>query len=500
MSWEAVDLALALHAAPRDLAMLRARALPDGVDRVLRLALGQDQVIAEAAAATGHDRVALVEAARFFIEQMLLARECEHDPWRVLGLAPGSNIARIREHQALLTRLVHPDRSDEWASVYADRVSKAWRVLRHQGGEATPTPALAPPEVDEDFGDGEPPPPPRTSAVEPDAWQPAAAVAQRPRFEAPPHPVAAPAAPGRTLALSAGVLLALAATFWLGQRSAVRAPIETEATASSAAAPAVEATSEAQPRIDAPSVAATSAAESSESVQAPPVLPSSVLPEVAAQPVPPAPAQAPTAATPPANTDTKAATAAPNAKPRSRLVTPALASVERPQRPERIAQPSAAAADQGEPAPPAAPALAELFPPPIAAPAAVAVPASGAPTRDETLALLDRYTQSYTRGDLDGVLALFAREVHNDPRSVASIAGEYSRLFDSTRDREIRLHDLRWRSVGDRVAGEARYEASYQRNGRSRRQTVQGRLAFELVHDAGQSRLVRLVSRDDGGS
>ncbi|MBK6726640.1 MAG: J domain-containing protein [Xanthomonadales bacterium] len=489
MSWEAVDLALALHAAPRDLATMRARALPEGVDRVLRLALGQEHSLASAAHATGQDSNTLVEAARFFIEQLLLARECEHDPWRVLGLAPGSELARIREHHQLLVRLVHPDRSDEWASVYADRVSKAWRQLRHHSPEPG-VPSRVMPAV-EDFGDGEAPPP-RPAVDDVDAWKPAAIPRERVRHEPQlaPSPTP-PASPWRTATIALLVLSALATTFWLGQRSA-HAP--DDATIGAVAAPAATPSSEPPepeptetvPQAEPSAMVAGSndeglahaavtnvAAASAVAVAAPAVLQRTPTP-APGRVLPPAPALR--VSRPPAPPAAITAHASPETAP-----PPSSSSVE--------IVPVAAASEPVSAPPPA---------PSPAVPAATSTTAG--PSRDETLALLDRYTHSYSQGDLNGLLALFAREVHNDPRNVASIAGEYSRLFGSTNHREIRLHDLRWHNVGDRVAGEARFEASYQRNGRNRRHTVSGRIAFELIHDAGQSRLLRLVSRDDGGS
>lgn len=87
MGFEALELALALHAAPGRIGELRARPLPtQDMAPLLRVALGQPDALAEAAAVFPADSHRLIDAARFFIEQQLLAREFDHDPWRVLGV------------------------------------------------------------------------------------------------------------------------------------------------------------------------------------------------------------------------------------------------------------------------------------------------------------------------------------------------------------------------------------------------------------------------------
>ncbi|MBL0029976.1 MAG: hypothetical protein IPO95_13260 [Rhodanobacteraceae bacterium] len=75
MSADALDLALALHAAPGRIDELRARPLPDGMAPLLRVALAQPDALADAGAAFPSDAPAVVDAApRFYVEQQLLAR------------------------------------------------------------------------------------------------------------------------------------------------------------------------------------------------------------------------------------------------------------------------------------------------------------------------------------------------------------------------------------------------------------------------------------------
>lgn len=133
---EALQLALALHSQPARAAELRARALPAGVTEVLRIASGNASSVASAAQLHGVAPDVLIDAARFYVEQQLLARECERDPWRVLGVSPAADPELIRDHRRLLVGLVHPDRGEDWAAAFSDRVNRAWRELKSPEGRA----------------------------------------------------------------------------------------------------------------------------------------------------------------------------------------------------------------------------------------------------------------------------------------------------------------------------------------------------------------------------
>ncbi len=141
---EATQLALALHQQPARNADCRRFPLPDDVTEVLRLAAGQSEAISAATRATGASEQTLREAARFFVEQQLLAREFDDDYWRILGVPPGAPEDLIREHRRLLVGLVHPDRSEDWEAAYSDRVNRAWRALKSAEGRESAMPSPGP--------------------------------------------------------------------------------------------------------------------------------------------------------------------------------------------------------------------------------------------------------------------------------------------------------------------------------------------------------------------
>lgn len=163
-----------------------------------------------------------------------------------------------------------------------------------------------------------------------------------------------------------------------------------------------------------------------------------------------------------------------------------------------------------KPAPPVADTVVAVAAEPVAAstaaatdaPTPVAVPVPVAvlhtlPSDGETIALIDRYADRYAAGDLDGVLALFASDVHADSARVAPIASGLAQTFRNTSRRDLRIERMQWQRHPDRITGQARYRLSQQVRGGFVRRTEQGRIEFELVRDGDDARLRQLVTRPD---
>src|SRR5690606_26926719 len=72
-SGEALEQALGLLRAPALRGSLRARPLPAGMEEVLAIASGSQERARAAADRTGYDAAELGEAARFYVQQVLLA-------------------------------------------------------------------------------------------------------------------------------------------------------------------------------------------------------------------------------------------------------------------------------------------------------------------------------------------------------------------------------------------------------------------------------------------
>ena len=473
MSWDALDLAVALHAAPGRVEEIRARPLPRGIGNLLRVALGQQAVLDEASRIATCDRPSLIEAARFFVEQQLLARECEADPWRVLGCRVGASDSEIRDHHHLLVRLVHPDRSDDWASAFAERVNRAWGQLRHAEGRSA---ALVTRHAAATAQ--------RNSAAE--QWRPPSSPAPRRAAAESGHIAPAAAARSRTPMFAAGALagLALAALVWKFSAPAP-APMTVEAPAVSR--PWYE-TPKIAAHVDAPAVVSTPEVEAMVPLALiePKQIPARTNPVTS--PAPPPPTSTARVAAP-------SATRAPAALAAATVITPVASA---PAKPVRMAPPEPAQA-LPEPAV-AAPVMASVAAPTEPTPAPPPARRHGAPSEAETVAVLARFSERYTEGNLGGLLALFARQVHARNEQVAAIASKYSDVFGSTLTRQIAFSDLHWQRQGDRISGHGRYQSLHERRGWRSRRTEYGRVEFELIRDGDAARLLRLEARAEGKS
>ena len=125
-----LETALALHRTPGERFRLRERPLPEGIIHILEIASGSPQAVAAAAAETGEEAPDVVEASRFYLEQVLFAVEGA-DAYRILGVAPDAAHDTIRLHHRWLQRWLHPDRAQAGdATVFATRVNQAWAQLR----------------------------------------------------------------------------------------------------------------------------------------------------------------------------------------------------------------------------------------------------------------------------------------------------------------------------------------------------------------------------------
>ncbi|MEN1957904.1 J domain-containing protein [Luteimonas changyuni] len=128
---EALELAMGLLRAPAHRSALRARPLPQGMDTLLAIASGSAEACRRAAQHTGYDEAELLEASRFYVQQVLLAEDA--DAYRVLGADRSADHATLRDHHRHLLRWLHPDRTGpgtQWDSALSSRVNQAWNLLR----------------------------------------------------------------------------------------------------------------------------------------------------------------------------------------------------------------------------------------------------------------------------------------------------------------------------------------------------------------------------------
>src|SRR5215472_196332 len=128
-----IELALDLARMP---ALARTSAvppLPPNVIELMRIAAASPEACQVAAAKTGEPTSVLIEAARFYLQQMLFRADA--DSCRILGIEPTASRATARDHMRWLMEWLHPDRNNNsWDGVYAERVLKAWREVSGTSG------------------------------------------------------------------------------------------------------------------------------------------------------------------------------------------------------------------------------------------------------------------------------------------------------------------------------------------------------------------------------
>jgi hypothetical protein len=122
-----IDLALDLARMPTLAHSIEKPPLPTDIFEVMRIAAGAPEVCQLASQTTGQPPAVLIEAARFYLQQVLLRPDA--DSYRVLGLPPGASRELARRHMRCLLQWLHPDVNRDWDSAYAERVLSAWREV-----------------------------------------------------------------------------------------------------------------------------------------------------------------------------------------------------------------------------------------------------------------------------------------------------------------------------------------------------------------------------------
>jgi hypothetical protein len=102
-------------------------ALPSNIIELMRIAAASPEACQAAVAKTGEPASVVIEAARFYLQQVLFRPDA--DCYRILGIGPGASRETARSHMRWLLQWLHPDINNSWDAVYAERVLKAWREV-----------------------------------------------------------------------------------------------------------------------------------------------------------------------------------------------------------------------------------------------------------------------------------------------------------------------------------------------------------------------------------
>jgi hypothetical protein len=117
--------------------------LPPNIIELMRIAAASPEACQAAVVQTGEPSPVVIEAARFYLQQVLFRPDA--DCYRILGIKPAASRGTARDHMRWLLEWLHPDRNNNsWDAVYAERVLKAWReVSAAHGATAKPSLVLA---------------------------------------------------------------------------------------------------------------------------------------------------------------------------------------------------------------------------------------------------------------------------------------------------------------------------------------------------------------------
>ena len=476
---DCVSLAIAFHQAPgRFSDLLHGRAeLPKGIGKLLRLAGG-----AEAEGVNGQAFVPAAEirqAARFFIEQVLLAHEADH--YRVLGVRPDASLNEIKEHHRLLMRVFHPDRegaaADGWSEAFATRINLAYTALRQPQARAAYDAARRQAQTQQ------------TQKSRPSAPWRRPEAREGAGFRLPP-------AVARNLPQLVLGGFALLASLAVGVVYLTRPPagaigagddygqgLPREAAAPSRHENAAlerlrEAVAEAPAQAATPQKADAPAAENMEVVAEKP----------AETPATPAPEPAPVVVVAAAPVVVERAPVQKTVVVRPPVERPAAA-------PLAVSAPAPARREASTPVP----APAAEAPRTHAALPMVGTPPEAASdtSRDELAALVGRLSASYERGDLEAFLALFDEEVRAEKGGKARIRSDYDTLFRSTASRQLLIYDVNWVREGDLFRGDGSFQARVLRPDEGAARVYSGSIRLE-VHKRGNQPLIRGIFHKAG--
>jgi hypothetical protein len=137
----AIDQALDLARMPALARVTKAPPIPPDIIEIMKVAAASPQCCRAAVATTGEPEKVLIEAARFYLQQMLFRPDA--DSYRILGIEPTASRATARSHMRWLLQWLHPDRNRDLDAVYAERVLKAWREIGTTEESSARAPAAA---------------------------------------------------------------------------------------------------------------------------------------------------------------------------------------------------------------------------------------------------------------------------------------------------------------------------------------------------------------------
>jgi DnaJ-domain-containing protein 1 len=411
------------------------RRLPPGVTALLQMAAAN-----RSHQAGGDVAGEQQQAARFFIEHVLMAHNASH--YRVLGVDPVAPPEEIKEHHRLLMRLFHPDRQtavDERSDTIATRINQAYTALRYPDTRATYDLSLA---------------------EKRDVKATVPGYASRPQpVDSPGFLMRMPPFVIRHLPQFALGSVALVAALGVTLVYLNRVPTGAIGAVDSRLARTPE--SEA-PRNTPPELSPAIARALAETVPAEPLPAVERLEETVIRVAESSRERDPAAMA----TALKLAVSKPAPQP---VVAPVRPPNSRSPVPVSEAAPAPAPAPAASMAPVAdnVPAVPEIKPAPL--------------RRDQLNGLVASLAEQYQRGDLENLLALFDASAHFERGDKKQIRAEYGELFRDSENRALYIWDMAWSGDGKVTRGEGSYQTRVLRKGDHSPRIYNGAVTIEVV-------------------
>jgi len=105
--------------------------------------------------------------------------------------------------------------------------------------------------------------------------------------------------------------------------------------------------------------------------------------------------------------------------------------------------------------------------------------------------LIGHYAGAYERGDLGGLMGLFATQARvNGSQDLGKLRRDYADFFNTTRARRINLRNLRWERHGPDASGHGRYELYAMHVNGVTHDRYQGNIRFDVQKQDGQLRII----------
>ena len=111
----------------------------------------------------------------------------------------------------------------------------------------------------------------------------------------------------------------------------------------------------------------------------------------------------------------------------------------------------------------------------------------------EAEAVLQQFSSHYNAGNLQGLMALFSPKAISLKGGREAIAADYSRLFNSTRQRRIALSNARWQAVDDARRLRAGFQTELAYDAGRAPQRRSGSIEMLLVRENGNPRILELL-------